>query len=533
MNAQQGFDMLAPEQWAETPAHVRLHLLEEVRERLKTYGRELAESDTKMKNDLMGEELYSVETSMMSTVVPVANTLTACIHLYEHLLKGHMPKAEKIVKVKEGVYDVEVKPLDSKDRLLAGTQKFHLRVKGQPHQTNPFDKPAGIIAVSGAGNYSSSLEMVKAIFLENKAVIHKPHQLNEETDRVWEKIFQPLVDAKAIAFIDADQGRAMTQLEGLDKIYFTGSTAVAKAIDRAAKVPLISECGGNNPCIIVPGDKPWTAKQMEHQAIQIATISKLNGGAVCGRIQTLVTSRNWSQREEFLAALEKAIVEQTPAMGTYYPKSEKVAEAFIEHYPNAKILKPENGKYNHGSFVLISDVDPESYATQNEAFCQIIDEVALDVPTSPEAFLPAAVSFCNEKLLGTLGSSIIVDEGTKKAHKDAVNQAITDLEYGAVTLNTMPPLVFLSPYLTWGGNEEGKEFVSGVGNFGNAYCFENVQKSILEDQFTSPGHMMVTNKKAFDHLASNMAEFAVAPTWMNLTKMMGTTVVDQMRHKDF
>ena len=117
-----------------------------------------------MKNDLMGEEIFRVPESMISTAVPVANTLSACIHLYESI------------------------------------------VKGEPKQVNPMDKPAGVIAVSGAGNYSSSLEMVKAMFLENCAVIHKPHKLNEATDRVWEKNFQPLVDAKAIAFCDADQG---------------------------------------------------------------------------------------------------------------------------------------------------------------------------------------------------------------------------------------------------------------------------------------------------------------------------------------
>ena len=57
-------------------------------------------------------------------------------------------------------------------------------------------------------------------------------------------------------------------------------------------------------------------------------MAKLNGGAVCGRPQTLVTSTHWAQREEFLAALKKAIAEETPAAGTYYPGSDKVAEAF-------------------------------------------------------------------------------------------------------------------------------------------------------------------------------------------------------------
>ncbi|NME72383.1 aldehyde dehydrogenase family protein [Flammeovirga aprica] len=533
MTAQEAFDNLDPQGWAQQPPHVRLHLLEEVRDRMRLFASDLAIADGDMKNELLGEDLYSYGMNLIATVVPVANTLTACIHLYENIIKGHMPSPEKITQISDQIYDVEVKPLDAKDRLMSATQKMHLRIKGEPKQINPLEKPAGIIAVSGAGNYSSSLEMVKAMFLENKAVIHKPHQLNAKTDEVWEKIFEPLIEAKAIAFIDHAEGKAMTTLEGLDKIYFTGSTAVAKAIDAASSTPLISECGGNNPCIIVPGDQPWSKKEIEHQAIQIATISKLNGGAVCGRVQTLVTSKHWPQREEFLDALERAIEDQTPAAGTYYPGSDKVLEKFMSYYPDAKVLKPEGGKYKNANFVVIRDIDQDSFAVQNEAFCQIIDEVALDLPANASEFLPHAVEFCNTKLLGTLGSCILIDEKTKKHHKPAVDQAVTDMEYGAVTVNTMPPFVFLSPYLTWGGNEEGKEFVSGIGNFGNTYCFENIEKSILEDQFMSMGHMMNTNKKAFDHLGTNMAEFSMHPSWGKLTKMLGTTAVDNFRKKDF
>ena len=533
MTAQEAYDQLDPQKWANTPVHERLHLLEEVRSNLKTYAEELATADTNMKNGLMGEDIFRNPESMIATAVPIANTLSACIHLYESLVKGKMPEAEKITKVKEGIYDIELKPLDAKDRLMAGSQRFHLRVKGEPTQINPMDKPAGVIAVSGAGNYSSSLEMVKAMFLENCAVIHKPHQLNEATDRVWEKIFQPLVDAKAIAFCDADQGRKMTALEGLSKIYFTGGTSTAKAIIGATDTPLISECGGNNPLIVVPGDRPWTEKEMEHQANQIVTAAKLNGGAVCGRPQTIVTSKHWAQREEFLAAIKQAIVENTPAAGTYYPGSDQVKQQFLENHPNAETLHPENGRFKNGEFIFIEGVDEDSFAVKNEAFCQIMDEVPLDVPANAAAFLSAATEFCNTKLLGTLGCMLIMDEDTQKAHQEALDTAVTELSYGGIAVNTIPPLIFLSPLLTWGGNEEGKEFVSGEGNFGNVYGFENIEKSVLYDNFMSMGHMMRTNQKAFDHLAVHMTDFAVNPSWMNLTRLMGGAVLDSFRKKDF
>ena len=533
MTAQEAFNSLDPEKWAITPLHVRLHLLEEVRHNLQTHMSDLAQADADMKNNLMGEDLYGLGMSKFATAGPIAAAITGSINLYESLAKGAMPKPNKITRVREGLYDIEVFPHDAKEKIMNATQSGHLRVKGEPAQVSPLDKPAGIIAVSGAGNYSSSLEMVKAMFWENKAVIHKPHHLNEETDAIWEKVFAPMVEYGALAFCDSDQGRQMSALEGLHAIYFTGSTGVAKAIQSASSAPLVSECGGNNPCIIVPGDRAWTDKEIEHQVLQIITAAKLNGGAVCGRPQTIVTSKHWPQREQFLDAIRNAIAEGTPAAGTYYPGSDKVMDAFKEAHPDAELLEPEGGQFRSGSFMFIAGVQEDSYAVKNEAFCQIMDEVPLDVPAKAEDFLPAALEFCNNELLGSLGCMVLIDEETRKAHTVTFDNFITDLSYGGIAVNTIPPLVFANAYLTWGGNEEGKEFVSGEGNFGNMMCFENIEKSILYDKFMSMGHLLCTNKVAFDHLTTHFAEFAVNPSWRNMTRMMGGAIIDSFRGKDF
>ncbi len=533
MKANEAIDHLDPERWAATPPAERLHLLEQVRDNLKRYGDELAVSDTQMKNGLMGEELYTDPMSKIATVVPMANTVTAAIEVYEGLVHGEMPKPLEITMVADDLYDIKVFPSSAKDRLMYGDRTEFLRVKGEPRQVNPMEKPAGIIAVLGAGNYSSALELLKAIFFENCAVVHKPHHLNAATDEVWAKIMQPLVDHQVLSFADHDQGRELTPDPRLAKIYFTGGTGTAKAIMSATDTPLVSECGGNNPCIIVPGDRPWTDKEITHQAQQIVTIDKLNGGAVCGRVQTLVTSKHWPQREVFLDAVRKAIAEDTPAEGTYYPGSDKVKEGFLEAYPRAEVLSPEDGKYGSADFVLITGAEEDGYATANEAFCQILGEVALDTPADAAEFLPRAVEFCNTQLHGTLGSAILLDEDTRKAHQATLDQGVTDMKYGAVAVNTMPPFIFLSPWLTWGGNEEGKEFVSGRGNFGNAMNFENVEKSIMTANFMSPGHMLKTSKRAFDSMAAEMADYAVEPSWKNLTCLMGTAIVGTMRKRDF
>ena len=531
MKAQEAFDRLDPEGWANTDPIERLSLLEQLQANLNTWARELGEVDAKMKNDLTGGKITSAAEGMGSTVMPMANTLLGIHHLYESLVHGEMPQPLSSRKIADDTYEIEVFPMHKKDKLSAGKQKGYIHVKGEPKQMNPLDKPAGIIAISGAGNYSSSIEMAMALFLENKVTLHKPHQLNEATDQIWEKIFAPLIEKGAVAFCDADQGREMSALKGLHSIYFTGSTGVAHAIQNAASAPLVSECGGNNPCIIVPGK--WTDKEIHNQAIQLASVGKLNGGAVCGRPQTIITSKNWEQRDQFLDALRKAITEETFACSEHYPGVDKTKAAFLEHQSTAEVLKPENGKHPKSDFVFIPGIEENDFAIKNEAFCLIFSEIALDTSSDADEFLTRATDFSNNKLLGSLGCMILVDNDTFQKNEDRVHQAVRELNYGGIAVNTVPPNIWMNAYLTWGGNgETSEDFVSGVGNFGNALNFENITKSVLIDDFHSTSFEL-TNRKRVEHLLENASLYSIDQSWGKFAKLAGQMVMDNFKGKDF
>jgi acyl-CoA reductase-like NAD-dependent aldehyde dehydrogenase len=533
MKAQEAFNQLDPQKWAETSIIDRLSMIEQIQKNLSTYAEDLGSEDAKMKNELIGENITSPQEGMGATVMAMANTLMGIHHLYESLIHGEMPKPLGTKKIGDNLYEVEVYPVHSKDKLSAGKQKGYLHIEGEPKQVNPLDKPAGIIAVSGAGNYSSSIEMAMALFLENKAVIHKPHKLNEVTDGIWEKIYAPVIEAKGLAFIGADQGREMSTLEGLHSIYFTGSTGVAHAIQDAASVPLVSECGGNNPCIIVPGERPWTDKEIHNQAIQLASAGKLNGGAVCGRPQTIITSKKWEQREQFLDALRKAIEDDTFACSSHYPGVDKTKEKFLENQPTAEILQPENGKHAKSDFVLIPDINEDDFAVTNEAFCQIYSEIQLDTKNGVDEFLTKATDFCNNKLLGSLGCMILVDGDTHNNNKARVQQAVNELNYGGISVNTIPPNIWLNAYLTWSGNGEATvNFISGVGNFGNAMNFENITKSVLVDDFHSTSFEF-TNRKRVINLLENVSYFSIDQSWGHFAKLAGQMMLDNFKGKDF
>ncbi|NHW22499.1 aldehyde dehydrogenase, partial [Escherichia coli] len=81
----------------------------------------------------------------------MASTVSAAIILYESILDGKMPQPLSVEKVSEDLYDIYVFPQERKDKLMYADQKSRIRVKGAPKQINPMEKPAGIIAVLGAG----------------------------------------------------------------------------------------------------------------------------------------------------------------------------------------------------------------------------------------------------------------------------------------------------------------------------------------------------------------------------------------------
>ncbi len=533
MDAKQAIDCLSPEKWHSTPPDVRLDLLKQIQNNIDLYMAELSAADNKVRGVSPDDPATRHMAGTAATVSPIASNVATCIDIYKQLIKGQLPQPANIRQIGGGLYDVQVSALNTKDKLLAGDSKGYLRIKGEPRQINPLHKESGIIAVLGAGNYSSSFELIRALFIDNCVVVHKPHPMNAASDKVWEKILKPLVDHQALSYCEPDAGQALVTDTRLKKIYFTGGSSTANAIKDSTPVELVSECGGNNPCMIVPGNRPWTEKEIHHQALHIATFVKLNGGAACGRVQTLITCRQWPQRRAFLDAVQTAIRDETPGVTSYYPGSDTVWAEFRAHYPEARVIQPERGALPHSDVLFIEDVEQDSYATQREAFCQVVDEVVLDTAPNAEAFLPTAVEFANTKLHGTLGASILIDEDSKKTHRKVVDQAVTDLKYGAVAINTMAPYAWLNPFLTWGGNEDSKQVVSGHGNFGNLLSFENIEKSIIETGFLSPAHLLLTNKEVFYKLSEQSARYYTKPSWGGIGAMMMTMVAGKFKSKDF
>jgi len=526
--------------WAATKPAERLAILKQIQRNLCEYQDAIGENHANMKNShLGGEKLFNSHESKLPTIVPMANHIAVAIDLYTALAAGKefKPTGEitKVAGTDADLYDIPVAPITTKEKILCGKRSDRLRVHGTPIQKGPYDKEPKLVANLAAGNYASAIEIIKAVFFDGYVVATKPHPLNEDCDLIWAKVFAPLVQAKALAFCSSDQGPAMTKDPRVDKIYFTGGVKTAKRIMQETQTPIVCESGGVGPVVVVPGDREWTSSELAHHAQQIVSGSKLNGGAICARPQVVVTCKNWAQRDAFLEQLELAASQTTFAVGSYYPGATERMEEFAKACPTAKRIQPENGAYKNADFLLVTDDTETSYCVQHEAFSQVLTEVPLDTPSNDAAaFLDAAVDFCNTKVLGTLVAGITIDETTRKNNEEALQRAITNLQYGVVGVNLLPLHAFLSPYLTWGGHDnEEDELVTGRGHFGNVFGYENTEKSIIEDDFVSPGQVTFTNKASHNSLTSALARYYTWPSWWNLVRLLSTIIPGSFKRKDW
>ncbi|OFD31605.1 hypothetical protein A1D06_18050, partial [Acinetobacter baumannii] len=182
-------------------------------------------------------------------------TISVAINLYKSLINQEILRPLKAEKIEDDLFNIYVFRQEQKGKLMYADRKDLLYVTDQRKQINPMDKPVDTLAVLGTNNHSSSLEIVKAIFFKNCTVVHKSHHLSAETDKVWKKIMQPLIEHGALSFCDSDQGQALNLIfqsadPRLTKISFIGVRGTAEAIMLANDTPSISECDNNNTCIL-------------------------------------------------------------------------------------------------------------------------------------------------------------------------------------------------------------------------------------------------------------------------------------------
>ena len=390
----------------------------------------------------------------------------------------------------------------------------------------------GIGLVLGAGNISSigPLDVLYELVAYNRVSVLKLNPTFGGLLPAYEKAFSPMIKAGLVRIVNggAEAGSYLTQHPGIGHVHITGSAITHDMIvwgsvtgkggtPRLAK-PITSELGGVSPIIVVPGQ--WSEADLRFQAEHVATQRLNNSGHNCIAGQALIVSRDWEQKDEFLAALRQVLAE-TPARTPWYPGTDRKLSLARESYPAAEEI---NGR----TLIEVSESTSQDLLT-TEYFGPVLGYTAL--PGTGEEFLRAAVGFANDRLAGSLGASLIVAPADRKAMGTAFDDAIADLRYGTIGVNAWSAVGFLVPTLSWGaypGNTL-EDVGSGIGIVHNSHLLADVERSVVYGPFrpfprsVRGGEIalfpkppwFITAKRAKE-VATRLTAFSARPGWGKL-----------------
>ncbi|WP_330230606.1 hypothetical protein OHA40_32450 [Nocardia sp. NBC_00508] len=269
---------------------------------------------------------------------------------------------------------------------------------------------------------------------------------------------------------------------------------------------------------MVPGR--WSKADLRYQAEHVATQRLHNAGHNCISGQALILSSDWDQRAEFLDAL-RDVLDKLPGRAPWYPGSDRKM-ALAEHaYPAAE---------RHSGRLLVEvDESASQELFTTEYFAPVLGHTAL--PGTGTGFLRAAVTFANERLVGTLGASLIVAPADRAAMGRDFDEAIAELRYGTIGINVWSAMGFLVAGLPWGAypGHTLDAVGSGIGVVHNAYLVDGPERAVLSGPFRPfprtmvNGEFALSPKPSWFVTAKNAARtsrkltgYAGQPSWLRL-----------------
>jgi aldehyde dehydrogenase (NAD(P)+) len=419
------------------------------------------------------------------------------------------------------------------------------------HQAELYQRqaPAGrTCLVLGAGNVASigPLDVLDKMFLGGMTVVLKMNPVNEYLGPYVERAFRALVDAGYLRLVygGAGVGAYLCNHPGLDEVHITGSDKTHDAIvwgppgpehearkrrqDPLLKKEITSELGNVTPVILVPG--PYSDDELWFQARNVAGMVANNASFNCNAAKLLITPRGWDGRERFLAMVEKALG-MAPMRRAYYPGAMQRWNELCAGRANVRrIGAPSAPDELPWAFVPGLDAADEGETLfRVEPFCGVLAEVPVG-SADPAEFLHAAVPFANDRVWGTLAASLIVHPGVQSdagAAGAAFGEAIRDLRYGAVCVNTWAGTAYGFGSTPWGAHHGSTlaDVQSGRGFVHNSYMLGKVLKSVVRAPLKGfpappwfPGHRTVRA------LARKLVGFERAPSWWKFPGIVATAM---------
>lgn len=517
--------------WTHLTLDQRARLIERIRASTAAVAEEWADVASTSKglepgHPLRGEEWLSGPYATLVALDTYRSTLAS-------LAEGASPlRGVKTDAAPGGRVRAHVFPLNAVDGMLLsgytgevwfqpGITEADARREAGLGQLTPTES-GGVGLVLGAGNVTSIpvLDVMYELLAHNRTAILKVNPTQDALVPVYERALAPLIEPGFLRIVrgGGDVGGYLTEHAGIAHVHITGAAPTFDAIvwgpstgsgaaattrrkreDRPKlKKPITAELGGVSPIIIVPGE--WSSADLTFHAEHVATMRLYNSGHNCIAGQVVILSTEWPQREAFLAALRTAL-DAAPRRPVWYPRSDAKLAAAASDYPDATWCAD-------GTRALI-EVQPGGDATaleKTEYFAPVLGVVSL--AGNGQEFLDSAVAHANDELVGTLGANVLIDPVTQAALGDGFEQAMADLRYGTVSINSWTAFGFLTPTLTWGGFPGAtlQNVESGIGVVHNGLLLDGVERSVTRGPFrpfprsTAPRSLGASKGRAFSVL---------------------------------
>ncbi|MFI1465558.1 aldehyde dehydrogenase family protein [Nocardia carnea] len=313
-------------------------------------------------------------------------------------------------------------------------------------------EPKGVVLVLGTWNFPLLLTvqpLVSALAAGN-AVVVKPSDLADKTGALLARLLPRYVDPEAVRVVLGD-GKVNRRLleQRFDHIFFTGSTAVGKAVMTAAAqhlTPVTLELGGKSP-VIVTADA-----DIEVAARRIAWAKSINAGQTCIAPDYVLVEDSVRPK-----LVERLLVE-LPAHGAN-DTTHIVNERHLDRL--AEALTSHGGEQFGGTIdragltiapALVTDPDPDSELMREEIFGPIL-------PVLSVGSAGHAVEFVNRR---PKPLALYLFTSSRKTERTVLEQTSS----GAVVINHLL-YHLLVPELPFGGVGD-----SGLGSYHGKHGFD-------------------------------------------------------------
>ncbi len=534
--------------WAQLPVTERIALIDRLVADLpaieeRWVAASLAAKGGRMNSAAEGEERF---------------TLTVTYRLLRYLRKalvdiqahGQPRLPGKVCWKTAGEWRVDVFPQTLADRLsmpfIQAEVRVHDSLQGDEPPRAAFYRqaePQGTLClVLAAGNIASTVnyDFLHKLFVEGQAVLLKMNPVNAYLAPLIEEGFRALIEPgyMQVAEGGAEVAAYLVAHAAVDELHLTGSDRTYEAIvfgpgeegqrRKQARQPMVTkpfsaELGNISPVIIVPG--PWNVGDVRKQAAKIGGWLVRNAGFNCNAPRMLIQQAGWAQRQPLNDGIA-AYLDTIETRRAYYPGAERLHAKFAETYPQARQLGEAPAGEGHLPWTFVPGLDPaeaNQLAFCEEPFIGLFSETALEAESTAD-FIAKAVTFANQQLWGTLSASIVVHP---KSLQDplvaaAVEQAISDLNYGTVIVNHWGALGYYMCITPWGAapGSDKYDIQSGVGFVNNPLMFEQPLKSVVRAPFVSiPDPYHAHSKHSYRYFRQD-TRYQAKPSLGNLLKLL-------------